>query len=1014
MKTKFSGILTLLLAFVVQISFAQQQTVSGTVSDENGLPLLGASVIIKGTTTGTTTDFDGVYSITTNSGDVLDFSYVGYSTQSIPVTGTTINVQMVPDNALEEVVIVAFGEKRRDELTSAVSVVTSEDLAKMSPSLSVDNMLQGVASGVQVVGGNGKPGQTAFVRVRGIGSINASSAPLYIIDGVVAPNMNSVNPNDIESLSVLKDAATASLYGARAANGVVLIKTKTGRKNRAATIQLSSRFGYGQRIEDNFDMMNASQKIQYERELAALGVSNAFALPGATISSQAEYNQLVRKDTDWFDELLKQSTMQSNSLSVTGGSEDISYFLSLGHDINTGIIRDIRGFERLNSRLNVTYQAKEWLEIAANVSVTTTSTDEPRDRNNVQNPFRAMYDYNPYETKYITDDDNNLVLDANGEPQYNLTRSGFSISEALVNNPEEERRTIIIGGISAKAKLSENFTNTFKMGATNSGYRREYFLKPGSVLDGYVGDATNPGSKTDNGSNNLDYTITNLLSYNKIFGEKHDVTVTGLFEFNKNTFRNYRLSSIGFSNEDLSVQSVAAQPTAASTGLFEDTLLSYGAFLDYNYESKYLATASVRRDASSVFGKNNQYGVFWSASAAWNISKEDFFKVSFIDDLKIRASAGTSGNRNGIGSYASLATLGFGSLNGQSTAIPTDNGNPDLGFEENYIFDVGIEFTAWDRRIRGVVDYYSRTTSDLLLNAPLPSLGGEPDGSIFSNIGEMVNKGIEVELSADLIKKQDLQLTIGGNISFVDNEVTKLVPSAESPEGDDILRNNAVIRVGEEINTYFMPEWAGINPANGEPLFYDVDGNVTNVYDSNANVLFEGKSPLAEFDGGFNIYLNYKGFDLTSDFYFKAGNYIENYMQQNMLSDGTGVDANQRLDAFNYWRQPGDTNVLPNPVFGNEAQQNTSRWLQKGDYIRLRNLTLGYNLPAKFAESLHLKSLRVYVQGQNLFTYAPYFNGDPEVGIGSGETTNNIGFGNYNLYSYPQTQSISVGVDIKL
>ena len=1014
MKTKFSGILTLLLAFVVQISFAQQQTVSGTVSDENGLPLLGASVIIKGTTTGTTTDFDGVYSITTNSGDVLDFSYVGYSTQSIPVTGTTINVQMVPDNALEEVVIVAFGEKRRDELTSAVSVVTSEDLAKMSPSLSVDNMLQGVASGVQVVGGNGKPGQTAFVRVRGIGSINASSAPLYIIDGVVAPNMNSVNPNDIESLSVLKDAATASLYGARAANGVVLIKTKTGRKNRAATIQLSSRFGYGQIIEDNFDMMNASQKIQYERELAALGVSNAFALPGATISSQAEYNQLVRKDTDWFDELLKQSTMQSNSLSVTGGSEDISYFLSLGHDINTGIIRDIRGFERLNSRLNVTYQAKEWLEIAANVSVTTTSTDEPRDRNNVQNPFRAMYDYNPYETKYITDDDNNLVLDANGEPQYNLTRSGFSISEALVNNPEEERRTIIIGGISAKAKLSENFTNTFKMGATNSGYRREYFLKPGSVLDGYVGDATNPGSKTDNGSNNLDYTITNLLSYNKIFGEKHDVTVTGLFEFNKNTFRNYRLSSIGFSNEDLSVQSVAAQPTAASTGLFEDTLLSYGAFLDYNYESKYLATASVRRDASSVFGKNNQYGVFWSASAAWNISKEDFFKVSFIDDLKIRASAGTSGNRNGIGSYASLATLGFGSLNGQSTAIPTDNGNPDLGFEENYIFDVGIEFTAWDRRIRGVVDYYSRTTSDLLLNAPLPSLGGEPDGSIFSNIGEMVNKGIEVELSADLIKKQDLQLTIGGNISFVDNEVTKLVPSAESPEGDDILRNNAVIRVGEEINTYFMPEWAGINPANGEPLFYDVDGNVTNVYDSNANVLFEGKSPLAEFDGGFNIYLNYKGFDLTSDFYFKAGNYIENYMQQNMLSDGTGVDANQRLDAFNYWRQPGDTNVLPNPVFGNEAQQNTSRWLQKGDYIRLRNLTLGYNLPAKFAESLHLKSLRVYVQGQNLFTYAPYFNGDPEVGIGSGETTNNIGFGNYNLYSYPQTQSISVGVDIKL
>ena len=1014
MKTKFSGILTLLLAFVVQITFAQQQTVSGTVTDENGVPLLGASVIIKGTTTGTTTDFDGVYSITADTGAILDFSYVGYATQSIPVTGATINVQMVPDNALEEVVIVAFGEKKRDELTSAVSVVTSEDLLKLSPSTSVDNMLQGVASGVQVVGGNGKPGQTAFVRVRGIGSINASSAPLYIIDGVVAPNMNSVNPNDIESLSVLKDAATASLYGSRAANGVVVIKTKTGRKNRAATIQLSSRFGYGQRIKDNFKMMNASQKIQYERELAALGVSNAFALPGATITTQNEYNQLIAKNTDWFDELLRQSTIQSNSLSVTGGSEEISYFLSLGHDRNTGIIRDISGFERLNSRLNVTYQAKEWLEIAANISVTTTTTDEPRDRNNVQNPFRAMYDYNPYETKYVTDDDNNLVLDANGDPQYNLTSNGFSISEALVNNPENENRTIIIGGISAKAKLNDNFTNTFKMGATNSAYRREYFLKPGSVLDGYVGDANNPGSKTDNGSNNLDYTITNLLAFNKIFGEKHDVTITGLFEFNKSTFRNYSLSSIGFSNPDLSVQSIAAQPTGASTGLFEDTLLSYGGFLDYNYESKYLATASVRRDASSVFGVNNRYGVFWSASAAWNISKENFFKVDFINDLKIRASAGTSGNRNGIGSYAALPTLGFGSLNGQSTAIPTDNGNPDLGFEKNYIFDVGIEFTAWDRRIRGVVDYYERTTSDLLLNAPLPSLGGEPDGSIFSNIGEMVNKGIEVELSADLIKKEDLQLTIGGNISFVDNEVTKLVPSAQSPDGDDIIRGNNVIRVGEEINTYFLPKWAGINPANGEPLFYDEDGNITNVYDSNANFLFEGKSPLADFDGGFNLYLNYKGFDLTTDFYYKVGNYILNYMESNMLSDGTLVDANQRVDAFNYWKQPGDTNVLPNPIYGNEAQQNSDRWLQKGDYIRLRNLTIGYNLPSKYADALNLQSLRVYVQGQNLWTFAPHFNGDPEVGIGSGETANSVGFGNYNLYSYPQTQAISVGVDIKL
>ena len=858
MKTKFSVMLTLLLALVVQISFAQQKAVSGTVTDDSQMPLPGATIIIQGTTTGTTTDFDGNFTINADASDVLVVSFVGYATQNVTVgDSTNIQIEMAADNSLDEVVVVAFGEKRREELTSAVSVVSGEDLEKLSPTTSVDNMLQGIAPGVQVVAANGKPGQTAFVRVRGIGSINASSAPLYIIDGVVAPNLNSVNPIDIESISVLKDAATSSLYGARAANGVVLIKTKTGRKDRAATVTLSSRMGYGRMIRNNFKMMDAAQKIQYERELAALGVPGTAGLPGPTITSQADYDRLLARNTDWFDTLLQESTVASNSMSITGGSEDLSYFMSVGHDRNTGVIETLNGFERMNARLNVTYQAKKWLEVQTNFSVSSTTSDEPRDRNNVQNPFRAMYDYNPYETKYILDDDNNLVLDGFGNPQYNLTTNGFSISEALVNNPEDEYSTTIIGGISAKANITEGLTNTFKIGATNVRFRREYFNKPGSVLDGYVGDADNPGSKTDNGSMLLNYTLTNLLSYNKLIGDKHDFTLTGLFEFNKSTSRSYSLSSIGFSNPDFSVQSVAALPDAASTSLFENTILSYGGFLDYGYDGRVFVTASIRRDSSSVFGQNNRSGVFTSASAAWNLANENWWNVDFVNDLKLRASAGSSGNRNGIGSYASLATLGFGSLNGQSTAIPTDNGNPDLGFEKNFIFDVGLEFSLFNRKLSGVVDYYERTTSDLLLNAPLPSLGGEPDGSIFSNIGEMVNKGLEIELNWEAVRTQDLQVKLGGNIAFVDNEVTQLVPSSSNPNGDDILRGNNIITIGEEINTFHLPMWAGINPANGEPLFYDSDGNVTNVYDSDANVLMSGKSPIAEYDGGLNLYVNY-------------------------------------------------------------------------------------------------------------------------------------------------------------
>ncbi|PKG51158.1 MULTISPECIES: SusC/RagA family TonB-linked outer membrane protein [Olleya] len=1022
MKTKFSGILTLFLAFVVQITFAQDKTVSGVVSDENGIPLTSATVLVIGTSNGTSTDFDGNYSIKTKVGDKLQFSYVGYGNKEVTVGGAnTINMTLAPDNALDEVVITGFGSKKRDQLTSAVTTLSADDITKLSPSTSIDNMLQGVAPGVQVVAGNGKPGQTAFVRIRGVGSINASSAPLYVIDGVIAPDLNSVNPGDIETMSILKDAATSSLYGSRAANGVVIIKTKTGNRNRDARVSISSRVGYGQRIADNFEMMNAAQKIQYERELSALGIGNAAALPGAQVSTQEEYDFLIARDTDWEDELLRNSYIQNNSISIDGGTEKSSYFVSFAHDRNTGIIQSISGFERLSGRLNLNVQAKDWLQVSTNVSVTGTTSDEPRDRNNVQNPFRAMYDYNPYETKFLLDDDNNQVLDGAGNPIFNPTRAGFPISEALINNPEQDNTLFIIGGITAVANLSDKWTNTFKVGATNTSYRRESFIKPGSVLDGFVGDADNPGIKTDNGSNELDLTVTNLLNYSTTIGDKHNVSLTGLFEFNKRTFRNYSLSSAGFSNDFQSVQAVATLPTAASTNLFTRSLLGYGGFLDYDYDGKYLATASVRRDGSSTFGIDNRYGVFWSGSLAWNLSKENFLADSdIVDDLKLRASAGTSGNSNGLASYASVATLDFGSLNGASTAIPTDNGNSDLGFEKNYIWGVGVEFAGFDRRIRGVIDYYERTTSDLLLNAPLSSLGGEPDGSIFSNIGEMTNKGLELELSADIIRAEDFgdfTLTVGGNIAFLDNEVTKLVSSSTDPNGADILLttngDNNIIRVGEEIYTYYLVRYAGVNPANGEPLFYDIDGNITNQYNADDAVALEGKSPIAKFDGGANLNMTYKGFDFTADLYYKVGNYVQNYLEGNMLSNGTGVDSNQRVDAFNYWKNPGDTNVLPSPLFGNEAGNTSDRLLQKGDYVRLRNLTIGYTLPSKFTETLNISSLRLFLQGQNLWTYAPHFNGDPEVGIGSGETDTSVNFGNYNLYSYPQTQSLQMGVELK-
>ena len=425
-------------------------------------------------------------------------------------------------------------------------------------------------------------------------------------------------------------------------------------------------------------------------------------------------------------------------------------------------------------------------------------------------------------------------------------------------------------------------TNTTNFGINNQKFRREYY-KPGSRLDDFVGDANAPGGKTDNGSFFTDYNISNVLKYKNSIGD-HNFSVSGLFEFNKITSRTYSLQSIGFASGDLSVQSVAAEATDASTDLFERTLLSYGGFLDYNFDGKYLFTSSLRYDQSSVFGKDNRGGTFWSTSAAWNIAREDFMQGLPFDDLKLRASAGVSGNQAGIGFYESLAVIGFGSFNSQSTAAPTDNGNPKLKFEENYTYDIGLEFTMFNDRLRGAIDYYKKVTSDLLLDRPLLSLGGEPDGSILSNVGEMVNKGVEIELDYDVLRSDDLYVNVSATFGTVDNEVTKLVPSASYPEGAEIDWGSGVyIKPGEEYATFKLVRWAGVNPANGQPLWYDKDGNITATYSTDDEVYLSGKSPLADMDGGLNLFASYKGFDLSADFYGKAGGYSISYNTRDIL-----------------------------------------------------------------------------------------------------------------------------------
>ena len=1007
------------MAFVMQFSFAQEKTITGTVtSAADGLPLPGVNVIVQGTSRGVQTDFDGNYTIKASTGETLVFSFIGMKeVTALVAASNTMNMVMDEDvETLEEIVVVGFSSKSRDELTSAVSNVTAEDLQKIAPSVSIDNMLQGVAAGVQVTAQNGKPGQTAFIRVRGIGSINAGNQPLYIVDGaqVNENDVNAINPNDVESVSVLKDAASTSIYGARGGNGVVLITTKRGKKGKEAVIKISTRLGRSRKVKDNFTMMNSAQKLQYEREL---GVGT-----GASISSNSELQALLALDHDWQEDLLQDGLQESFSMSISGGEERMRYFFSLGYDEDSGIVRDIDGYSRSSGRLNVDYDAKEWLTIGTSLAFSGVKQGDPRDRNNVQNPFRAMYDYNPYEPFYSRDANGDVEFDSNGAPLLNPTSAGYPVSSELRENLTTRINNRFLGNVYLDFKLHDNVKFLTQVSGIFDQFRRENFLQPGSTLDLIINAGVPTGDKTDSGSADFTYTWLNKVTYTNTFAEKHNLEVTALTEFVKRDFRSYLASGTGFVVGGPSVLDVAAAPDNIGGTRFQNALFSVAGNVDYNYDNRYIVTATVRRDGSSKFGANTKYGTFYSGSVAWNINNEAFFKSNTINTLKLRASYGTSGNDQ-IGNYQPITTYGFFAYNGQTTLEPQNFGDPDLGWEQNTNYGIGVEFGLLNNRVRGLVDYYNRTTSDLLLNEQLPFSVGGP--TVTGNLGEMVNKGWEFELAGDIIRTQDFKWTVNANLNLYDNEVTKLVdtddPNTPLNESDLFSTGNffSVLRVGEEVNTFFLTRYAGVNPANGEALYLDTDGNVTNVAAGN-EVALSDKSPFADMDGSFGTSVSYKGWDLNANFYWKVGNYIYNTMESNMLADGDGIEgSNQRLDAFNYWRNPGDTNVLPRPSsagFAADAAQTSDRFLQKGDYIRLRSLQLGYSLPKRFTDAMSLDNVRIYAAGTNLWTYAPEYKGDPEVGIGSGETqTAGSGTipGEFSLYSYPTTATIAIGFDIQ-
>ncbi|WP_426064058.1 SusC/RagA family TonB-linked outer membrane protein [Flavobacterium sp. DSP2-3-1] len=1009
MRSKYKWIITLFLALSMQLSFAQEKTVSGVVSDATG-PLPGVNVSVKGSKAGVQTDLDGKYSIRAKTGDVLVFSFVGMTETSKTVgSSNNLNVAMQDGVSLNEVIVQTnLGYYSRDsrKLSSSISTVSADEIAKQSPALTIQNALQGQAAGVQVTAANGKPGAAAFVTVRGAVSITGGTAEaIYVVDGafVSGAEASALSSNDVESVSILKDGASAAIYGVRGGNGVVVITTKKG-KNAKAKFQFNNSLGFTQKIADPFDMMNADEKIRYE---GLIGQGGSIGKTPAQVALLRSY------DHNWQDDLLRKGFIQNSNLSYSGGNEQFTNFMSVGYTEDSGIIDKLKGFNRITARYNSEYTANPNVKIGFNIGGSYEKFNDSRDRNNAQSPIRAMYDYNPYEPFFARDVNGNVVNDILGNPVYNTSLlAGFPIQEAIVNNTEQRRFFRLYGRPYVELGIIKDLKFKTQMNMNYERYQRESFIKPSSFLDLIVGDPTARGQKTDNGWDSLEYQLTNSLSYKYSINNKHNFESTVMYEYFKSNFRSYSLTRKGYVNGDLPTAGTAVVGVPF-TGRTENATVSMFANVDYDFDGKYLVSLYGRRDGSSVLGSNNKYEFAKGASVGWNVTRESFMSnVTWLNNLKLRASYGELNSTNGIGSYTAQSLFSTSQYGGNIGTVLTGStvGNNNLKFEKAEKYEVGIEAAAFNNWLTFSSSIFQDKRNDFIYS------DNTTVGTAFStliNAGDWTSKGAEVELKAFAIKNENTTLSFYVNAAVFDRQINEL--NRPGDPNNQLSRGLTWNKVGRSPDDFFLVPYAGVNPTNGRATYTKLDGTVTDVY-SAGDRAFTGKTPYAKYEGGFGMQFAYKGFDISTDFVFKQGNYTYNYMWQNMVADGAAPNRNQAVAAFDYWTATNTTASLPAPrqLSGINSNLESDRFLEDASYIRFRNLNIGYKFTKKAFPNLPLDEFRIYTQMQNLFTWSK-FNGDPEVGIGSAESqTGLLVPGQFALYSYPNVQTFLFGVSINL
>jgi TonB-linked SusC/RagA family outer membrane protein len=1008
-------LLWLLIAMSVVHAIAQSRTISGRVADENGSPLPSASVSVKGTRIGTMTDAQGNYTLTVPENvkaSQLTVSIVGYGSTTVSLANAAQVVLKASSEDIAEVVVVGYQTIKRADLTSAASTVGGKEVAN-KPIPSFTQLLQGKSPGLQITGASGRPGNNAYIRVRGQGSISASSEPIIVLDGNIVPSSvySSISPDDIADVTVLKDAAATAIYGSRGSNGVLIVSTKKG-KGGQPVVSYGFQYGINDALKlKNLSLMDAMQKLQYEYAggyYSANGILDSMIanrIASGEFPENSELNTLTdaqrnqlwtlaasRGAGDWRKHMLPTGHLKRHELSVSGSSDKFNYYLSALKTDNDGVVYG-NYFNQIGGRLNIEYRPHDWLKLGTNMNIIDTRTNSIRELFNGQAASASSLLLNPYEP----------LLGSDGK--YNLTSLGQNAMETTDRNPNKLNPTAYFGTFYAQVNPIPHLTLKTQLGLTYYTLFQEYYLQPGS----YLADVLGYNQKRDNGARNFRYIYTNTANWQQTFNEKHSINILAGMEFNKDKLYTFSLTSRGFPTSSVNTLENGATPTQATSSRSDWAVISYFGSAQYDYEKKYFINVSGRIDGSSRFGKNNRFANFGAVGLAWDVKNEEFLKDNaIISALKLRGSYGTSGNDN-FGNYLSLGTSALNvSYNGQPAASPGTLASPNLTWEKSKQTDLGLDFGFLYDRITGTIDVYNRKTSSLLYNVNVSLTSGFPN--VAGNVGGLQNKGIELSLSGDIIRKKDLTWTVGATYSYVKNKVTELYSDNTPAANSGSL---SFLKVGEPLFVYKMVRWAGVNSETGKEEYYTLDGHTTDVFSASNAVILSGKSPLPKYYGSITTNVNYKGLDLSAQLYYSGGNYIMNYVYQTGASAGESITNEQFTEALDYWKKPGDKVRYPNLTDPTQnATYDTDKWLEKGNYVTLRDVTLGYNFNEKLlSRTRFIKGLRVYAQGTNLLLFTKY-HGLPEIGEANGESTT-VNPGTYSLYSYPQFRSFTFGLNVK-